>query len=553
MTRKIFNSICLVTLLVLLGALVLIMGVLYDYFSSNQLEQLRIQTQLAAQAVSNEGMAYFDGLDTSTYRISWIENDGSVIYDSQASADSMENHLDRQEIQDALASGYGESSRYSSTLTERMLYSAMLLPDGTIIRLSSAQYTMLTLVLAILQPVLVVFFAAAVLALILASRLSKKIVGPLNNFDLDKPLSNTAYPELEPMLQRLDSQQKQLRSHAAQLRRRQEELAMLTDNMREGFVLLNEKGRILSINHQAAGLLGIAGAEGESIYTSGCCPQVLELVDKARGGMESQTVLELGDGSFRFNAYPIMCDCALTGLGLIIMDVTEKERSEQLRREFSANVSHELKTPLHAISGCAELLKNGMVKPEDVQRFSEQIYSQSQRMISLVEDIIKLSRLDEGGENLQTQPVDLYPLAQQVIESLSPAAEKAGVSLRLNGSKAVVQGVPQLLQGIIFNLCDNGIKYNRRGGSVEIELDDGQNYVQLSVRDTGIGIAAQDQERIFERFYRVDKSHSKEVGGTGLGLSIVKHSARLHNAKLSLESKEGEGTCISLLFPKNNT
>lgn len=549
MTRRIFRAICLVSIVVLLASLALTMGVLYDYFSGTQRQQLKTQTMLASQGAANEGWAYFDGLDTEGYRITWISPDGKVIYDNQTDAAGMENHLDREEVREALDTGYGESSRYSSTLTERLLYSAARLPDGSVIRLSGTQYTMLTLVLAILQPVLVIFAFALAASLLFASRLSKKIVGPLNSLDLDHPLKNTRYPELSPLLDRLDSQQRQLRRHAAELRRRQEELETVTDNMSEGIVLLNEKGRVLSINHRALTLLCTEGCVGESIYTSVSSKEVLELIDAARGGVSTEKIIDLGDGRYQFNTNPVITDAAVTGVALIIFDITEKERSEQMRREFTANVSHELKTPLHSISGCAELMKNGIVRQEDIPRFSGQIYSEAQRMIRLVDDIIRLSRLDEGSGAMRFERLDLYESAAAAVKNLEDAAGRAGVEISLQGGPAFVMGVPQLLSGIIFNLCDNAIKYNRNGGKVFVSVLEKEGRAELSVRDTGIGISPEHQDRIFERFYRVDKSHSQEVGGTGLGLSIVKHAARLHKAEIKLESSPGEGSCFTVLFP----
>lgn len=550
MTKKIFRSICLVSFTVMLAVLVLIMGVLYDYFSGIQQRQLKTQTLLAAKGVGDEGLDYFSGLDTQGYRISWINPDGSVIYDSEAQASQMENHMDREEIREALETGYGESSRYSTTLTEKQFYSAALLSDGTVVRLSDTQYSMLTLVLAILQPMLVVIAAAVVLALVLASGLSRKIMDPLNGLDLDKPLSNSAYPELSTLLQKLDSQQCQIRSHLAELERRREELDTITNNMSEGFALFSDKGRVISINRRASALLKISGA-GESVYTSGCGREITELVDGARGGLSGEKLLELEGLKYRFSVNPVMRDSAVTGAAMIIFDVTEKERSEELRREFTANVSHELKTPLHSISGCAELLKNGLVKPQDTERFASQIYSEAQRMIHLVDNIIKLSRLDEGAEGMVPETMDLHEAALEVVKNLQPTAGVAGVSLSLEGTSATISGIPQLISGIIFNLCDNGIKYNRSGGYVRVETGLENGAAKLTVSDNGVGISPEDQERIFERFYRVDKSHSKQVGGTGLGLSIVKHAARLHNAKIELRSQPGKGTSISLIFPKS--
>lgn len=550
MTKKIFRSICLVSFTVMLAVLVLIMGVLYDYFSGIQQRQLKTQTLLAAKGVGDEGLDYFSGLDTQGYRISWINPDGSVIYDSEAQASQMENHMDREEIREALETGYGESSRYSTTLTEKQFYSAALLSDGTVVRLSDTQYSMLTLVLAILQPMLVVIAAAVVLALVLASGLSRKIMDPLNGLDLDKPLSNSAYPELSTLLQKLDSQQCQIRSHLAELERRREELDTITNNMSEGFALFSDKGRVISINRRASALLKISGA-GESVYTSGCGREITELVDGARGGLSGEKLLELEGSKYRFSVNPVMRDSAVTGAAMIIFDVTEKERSEELRREFTANVSHELKTPLHSISGCAELLKNGLVKPQDTERFASQIYSEAQRMIHLVDNIIKLSRLDEGAEGMVPETMDLHEAALEVVKNLQPTAGVAGVSLSLEGASATISGIPQLISGIIFNLCDNGIKYNRSGGYVRVETGLENGAAKLTVSDNGVGISPEDQERIFERFYRVDKSHSKQAGGTGLGLSIVKHAARLHNAKIELHSQPGKGTSISLIFPKS--
>ena len=551
MTSRIFKAICTVTLAVRLASLVVVMGVLYDYFSNSQLGQLRSLTSVVSRGVADEGAAFLDELESDRYRVTWIAADGSVLYDSQSDPAQMGNHLDREEVREALETGFGESARYSTTLTEKLLYFAERLPDGTVLRLSGAQYTTLTLTLAIVQPVLVIIAVAVVIALLLASRLSKKIVEPLNSIDLDEPLSSRAYPELSPLLERLDSQQRQLRQHAAELRRRKEELETITDNMSEGFVLLNEKGKILSINRRAAQTLGVSGDSAETIYTCAVGAGVRELADSARGGLATERTLDIANRRYRFNTSPIMTDAAPSGIAMLIFDVTESEQAEQMRREFTANVSHELKTPLHSISGCAELLKDGMVRSEDIRRFSEQIYSEAQRMIRLVDDIIRLSCLDEGGKGMAREQTDLYALAEAVVESLRPTAEAAEVSLSLEGGSACLDGIPQLLSGIIYNLCDNAIKYNRMGGSVSVRVDGRAEEIVLSVSDTGIGIAPEHRQRIFERFYRVDKSHSKEVGGTGLGLSIVKHAALLHGAEIELESAVGAGTVVRVRFPKN--
>ena len=550
MTKRIFRSICLVAAAVLLAAFVLIMGVMYDYFSDNQMSQLKAQAQLAAQGVEKSGADYFGGLDDTGYRITWIAADGIVLYDSDAEAGNMENHHEREEVREALEYGSGASMRYSTTLMERQLYAAERLSDGTVIRLSGAQYTVLTLVLGMLQPVAVIAAAALGLSLWLASRLSKRIVKPLNELDPDEPDKIDTYEELKPLTEKLCSQQRQLKAQAEELQRKRDEFEAASGNMTEGLVLLNEQGAVLSINKAAKRLLGISCCIGRDMPLPSGSAELRELLQKALRGEHGEISVPIGEGSYQIYASPVISNEKIAGAVLLIIDITEKERSEQMRREFTANVSHELKTPLHTISGCAELLANGMVKQEDVPRFSLQIRSEAKRMIALVEDIIKLSHLDEGAEDMRREETDLYSLAKDAVCSLSPEAQEAGVSLELSGESAVITGVPQLLGGIIHNLCDNAIKYNRRGGSVAVTVTDGPDKVRLTVKDTGIGIPPEQQERIFERFYRIDKSHSKEVGGTGLGLSIVKHAAKLHNAPIGIHSVPGEGTEIKVDFPK---
>ncbi len=550
MTQKIFRSICLACLAVFLSSLVLIMGALYGYFSRTQLRQLQVETALAAQGVSRDGADYFDRLDVSGLRFTWIAADGSVLYDSASDSSAMENHLEREEIQQALSTGTGTSTRYSSTLLERLLYAAQRLPDGTVLRLASSQYSVVTITLGTLQPILLVAVIAVVLALVLASRLSKRLVRPLNELDLDDPLSNDCADELAPLLRRIDSQQRQLRAQQSQLRQRREEFTAVTNNMSEGLLLLSAKGAVLSINPAAARLLGTdKDCVGQDLLSVNRSLELQNLIAQARAGRRAEAVLPLAAGSYQIDANPVVSDGAVSGVAVLMFDVTERESAEQMRREFTANVSHELKTPLHSISGCAELLLNGMVKSEDVERFSRQIYTEAQRMITLVDDIIRLSRLDEGAEGMQWETVDLFSLAEDTVRRLSSTAQGADVSLTLTGEDVSIRGIPQLLEGIVYNLCDNAIKYNRPGGSVTVNVRRVPGYVQLSVADTGIGIPPEHQGRVFERFYRVDKSHSKEVGGTGLGLSIVKHAARIHNAQLDLRSTPGEGTTITVRFP----
>lgn len=551
MTRRIFKSICFAAIAVFLASLVFIMGVLYNYFSTVQRNQMKMQTELISQGVTHEGIDYFTGLKTYDYRVTWISPEGVVLFDSQSDAENMENHLERKEVKEALENGYGESSRYSVTLMERLLYSAKKLSDGTVIRLSGTQNSIWMLILGMEQPIILMFVIAAGISLFLAFRLSRKIVNPLNELNLDEPLSNKEYVELRPLLKRISLQQQQLKSQAAELRHKQEEFETATDNMNEGLILLNENGIILSINHTASKLLRISKfCIGKDILMLNNALALQELLSKAKNGERSETTMKLNGLEYQLNASPVITDDEVSGIALLIFDVTEKEKAEQMRREFTANVSHELKTPLHSISGYAELLKNDMVKPEDITKFSGQIYAEAQRMIYLVDDIIKLSHLDEDAGDLKREDVDLYEIARETVRAFEPKARAAKITFTMNGVSAPVRGVPQLLNSIVFNLCDNALKYNRENGSVSVDVQNTDSSVVLSVSDTGIGIPARHQERIFERFYRVDKSHSKEVGGTGLGLSIVKHAAKLHNASIELHSVVDGGTTVRIVFPK---
>ncbi len=554
MTKRIFRSTFAVAAVVLLASFVLITGVLYEYFSNKQMDQVNMQTHLAAQGVESAGADYFSDINVDGCRITWIAADGTVLYDSRAQQSGMENHADREEVQQALKTGHGESMRYSTTLMERQLYSADLLPDGSVVRISDMQYTPLTLILGMIQPVIIIALLALLLSLLLASRMSKRIVRPLNELSLDNADRIETYPELEPLTDKLRSQQNQLREQATELRRRRDEFEAATGNMTEGLVLLNEQGSVLSINRSATHILDISRyCIGKDIRAVSAVPQLRELAEKALGGEHCEAHACLGGVSYRLYASPVtsgdkVSGDKVSGAVLLMLDTTEKEQAEQLRREFSANVSHELKSPLHTISGCAELLANGIVKPEDVPHFLSQIQSEAKRMIALIEDIIKLSHLDEGAEDMQREDVDLLAVARRQADNLSQAAESAQVSLSVSGESAVVNGIPQLLDAIVHNLCENAIKYNRPGGFVKVNVRREGGSALLTVEDNGIGIPPEQQERIFERFYRVDKSHSKEVGGTGLGLSIVKHAAALHNAKINVVSAPGKGTVITVSF-----
>lgn len=550
MTKKIFRSICFTAISALLTALVLIMAVLYSYFSDNRMKQLITQTELVARAVETQGLTYLDGLNLDGYRITWVDSDGSVKFDSTTDNKNMENHLEREEIKAALTKGFGQSSRYSATLTQKQLYCAKRLSDGTVIRLSVSHLTWLALFLSMLLPIFAILAAVICLSLFMAYRLSKKIIKPLNELNLDNPKSSDVYEELSPLINRISSQQLQIKAQSSELERKKDEFETATANMSEGIILLNENGFVISINQTASKLLGISSyCVGKELLLFDNTVGLSELLKNAAAGRHGEMPVSIGEEDYQFSASPIVSDGDVCGIALIIFDITEKKKAEQMRREFSANVSHELKTPLQSISGCAELLLNGMVGPGEVPRFSERIYSESKRMITLIDDIIKISHLDEGAADTRYEETDIYELAGTAVKNISSAAELAGVTVALSGKPAVINGIPQLLYEIVFNLCDNAVKYNKRGGNVFVDVSKDKNTVRLSVRDTGIGIPAEHHQRIFERFYRVDKSHSKEAGGTGLGLSIVKHAAMLHNAAIELESFPNKGTLVTVIFP----
>lgn len=554
MTKRIFRSIFSVALLVLLASLVIIFGILYSYYSDLQKTQLKAQTELAAKGIETAGEKYLSAieeLESESFRVTWIKEDGTVLFDSDKDPAAMDNHLERAEIKQALATGYGESSRYSTTQMERVLYSAKKLPDGSIIRLAVSQLTVLNLTMSMLQPVLIIIVVAVVLSLALASGVSKKIVEPLNRLNLDSPAANKGYEELMPLLRRLSNQQAQLTRQSADLRRKQDEFDTATKCMNEGLVLLNEAGNVVSVNRSAMRVLG-AGEEivGQNISAFPDAFKMNELLEAVKNNENAEGKAELNNLVYQLSLSPVRSGDTAAGYALLIHNITEKDKAEQMRREFTANVSHELKTPLHSISGCAELIASGMVKPEDIKGFASQIYSEAGRMIRLVDDIIKLSRLDEGANTMQKTDVDLYSLASDTVESLQSEAKGVGVKLTITGESAVINGIPQLLSGIIYNLCDNAIKYNRKNGAVSVNVKDSASEAVLTVSDTGIGIPSEYQERVFERFFRIDKSHSKEVGGTGLGLSIVKHSAKYHNARIELHSAVNIGTTVIVHFPK---
>ena len=432
----------------------------------------------------------------------------------------------------------------------RFLHSPQTLADGTVLQLALSPDSVWMLVSGMVQPICFIFAIAVVLSVFLAVRISRSLVRPLNEIDLDAPLSNRGYDELLPLLRRIASQQTQLRRQETELRRKQDELDMIIGSMHEGMILLNQKGKIISIN-SAAGRILKTGTDHREADIQGKNPQLWEIIGRALQREAVTQIMEWQGERYRADANPLISGGFVMGAAVFLFPVTERGRAEQMRREFTANVSHELKTPLHAISGYAELLLNDMVKGEDIASFAGRIYQEAQRMIRLVADIVSLSRLDEGAGDMQFESIDLRELAEKVLRDLEASASAARVSMELCAEPAAVSGIAPLLYAILHNLCDNAIKYNHAHGSVTIRTGEGHGGVFLSVRDTGIGIAAEHHDRIFERFYRVDKSRSKEAGGTGLGLSIVKHAVNIHRGAIAIESAEGKGTTIRVTFPAN--
>ena len=549
MIKKIFRSTLLANFLVLLASLALIMGALYRYFTQVQMEQLQTQTALAAKGISAEGMDYFDGLKTASTRITWVDNTGQVLYDTDYDAQTMENHGNRQEIKDALETGYGESSRYSSTLTQTSLYIAQRLDNGTVVRLSVTQHSIFLLLLGLLPTLFFIVLVVVGLSVLTAKYTAKRLVQPLNQLDLDAPLENPAYEEISPLLRRIDHQQKELGHQEQLLLQRKGEFDTIISKIREGMILLDKNGQIISMNPAAQSLLQTDESSiGKEILELVRNLQLHQLIEEGVAGRKGETIFNVDQTTYKVLARPVISEDQLTGMVLLFFDVTDQWQAEQMRREFTANVSHELKTPLHIISGYSEMLRNQLVSEDDVQVFAQKIYTESQRMVQLVEDIIHLSLLDESPQ-IAMEALDLYQLAQESLESLSGKASQKQIALHLKGEEAQIQGNRALLSSVIYNLCDNAITYNQPKGDVYVTIRQQAKDVVLEVRDTGIGIPKEEGDRIFERFYRVDKSRSKKVGGTGLGLSIVKHALKCHGATIQVDSQVDKGTRMTVTFP----
>ena len=556
MNKKIFRSSLLTVCLVLAATIALIMGLLFHFFEKQIQKELANEAGFLAHALENEGAGYFDSFDNKNNRlagnnrITWIDENGTVLLDSRADVSELDNHADRDEIKTAMKEGKGMSTRYSKTLTEKTVNYAIRLSDGSILRVSIEQYTVVTILMGMLQPILFIMFVALILTLVLSARVSKAIIEPINKLDLEIPENNDTYEELTPLLRKIADQKETIGEQLADARKKQKEFNLITENMSEGFLVIDADANLLTYNSAALNLLEITPPADRSVLLFCRAKEFRGVISDVLSGIKAENTMVREERSYSLIANPVYEKESVIGAVVVILDITEREKGDMLRREFTANVSHELKTPLTSISGFAELMKAGDVLENDVTDFSKSIYDEAQRLITLVNDIIKISELDGQSIPYEKETVDLYELSKEVIGRLEKEADKKNITFHLIGGRAEIIGVHKILEEMLYNLCDNAIKYNKENGTVDVLVNQTGDGVNVIVRDTGIGIPISHQDRVFERFYRVDKSHSKKVGGTGLGLAIVKHGALYHHAKLSLESTVDVGTVVTIAFSK---
>lgn len=551
MTRKIFKSIMFVCALVLAVGLAAVMGILYRNFDGQMRKELSKEAAYLEYGVEQQGVDYLKNIKDKSARITYIDQDGTVLFDNEADVSEMKNHSDRTEFQKAEKYGAGESSRYSDTLSEKTIYYALRLKDGTVLRVSGTQDSVLALVENLIFPLCGLLCLMLILSGIMASAISKRIVKPINELDLESPEENRIYEELSPLLSKIHRQNREIQNQLELAKQQQEEFALITENMQEGLIVIDKYTMILSANSSAWNLFHIDRVcQGESVYCLDREEEFRHAIEQVLSGEHTELVLKLNGSDIQLIANPVIRDKKTEGAVVLLVNVTEKLERESLRREFSANVSHELKTPLTSISGFAEIMQGGLVKNEDIPKFAGRIYKESQRLLQLVEDVIQISQLDEEKTSYVWEPVDVYQVCKNAFESLKEKAKRLNVHLYICGERMKMEVVRTLLEEAIYNVCDNAIKYNRNDGSVSVFLTQTAQEIQIVVKDTGVGIPKEDQDRVFERFYRVDKSHSKEIGGTGLGLSIVKHAVGALKGSVILRSEEGNGTEICMKFPK---
>lgn len=551
MTKKIFKSIMFVCALVLAVGLAAVMGILYSNFDGQMRKELSKEAAYLAYGVEQQGVDYLKNIKDKSSRITYIDQDGTVLFDNEADISEMKNHSDRTEFQKAEKYGAGESSRYSDTLSEKTIYYALRLKDDTVLRVSGTQDSVLALVKNLILPLCGLLCLMLILSGIMASAISKRIVKPINELNLDNPEENQIYEELSPLLSKIHRQNREIQNQLELAKQQQEEFSLITENMQEGLIVIDKYTMILSANSSAWGLFHMDRVcQGESVYCLDREEEFRHAIEQVLEGEHTELILKLNGSDIQLIANPVIRDKKTEGAVVLLVNVTEKLERESLRREFSANVSHELKTPLTSISGFAEIMQGGLVKNEDIPKFAGRIYKEAQRLLQLVEDVIQISQLDEEKTSYVWEPVDVYQVCKNAFESLKEKAKRLNVHLYICGERMKMEAVHTLLEEAVYNVCDNAIKYNRNDGSVSVFLTQTAQEIQIVVKDTGVGIPKEDQDRVFERFYRVDKSHSKEIGGTGLGLSIVKHAVGALKGSVILRSEEGNGTEVTLRFPK---
>ncbi len=550
MVNKIFRSNFFTSMLILLMSFCLIFGVLFSYFEAQMFTELESEAGYITYAIKNDGIDFINSFNENGKRITWVSSDGTVLADTKADAEKLENHADRKEIKDALKNGKGTSSRYSDTLMQKTLYYAEKLDDGTILRVSTTQNSVVIILLGLLQPLTIIIVLALIISIFLSYRLSKTIIKPINELDLDNPAANETYEELTPLLKKMSAQKKTIDRQIREAEQKQEEFKLITENMSEGLLVIDKDSNVLSYNQAAVRLLEITNVKESSVLAFNRSRGFRNVVEKALSGERAENDITHEENTYNLIANPVYENDKIIGAVIVIIDITESVKREQLRQEFTSNVSHELKTPLTSISGFAEMMKSGGTPDETVIDFSTSIYDEAQRLITLVSDIMKISELDEGAVPFEKEQVDLCELSNDIIKRLTSVANKRNITLNVIGDTAFISGTRKILDEMIYNLCDNAIKYNKENGTVDVIINTTDRKVNLTVRDTGIGIPQNEKSRVFERFYRVDKSHSKLVGGTGLGLAIVKHGAAYHDAEISLESAEGKGTSVTISFSR---
>ncbi len=544
MKKKLFRNILACMIITLTICMALMIFVLNKNFVNIEITQLSKEANLASVGVEKDGQTYLESIHDSEYRVTWLDSDGSVLYDTQVNSSTMENHSSREEFKKAISEGEGSSIRYSSTMLQQNIYYAIKLDDGTVLRVAETYDTVWFLMIRLLTPILWIYVLAITISSLLSNYLAKKLAEPINKIDLDDPLSNDTYEEILPLLKRVDSQNTQIQKQLNDLHQKKKEFQAVTNSISEGLVLLNKDQEVVSVN-QAAYQLFQCNDPNTIIQTE----DIQDLIQKVKQGKEAETTIRKDEAIIRIIANPIYSHSVFTGISILAFDVTNTYEAERTRKEFTANVSHELKTPLQTIMGSAELLQNHLVKQEDVNSFYEKIHKESARMLTLIDDIIRLSQLDESSE-VEESTLRINDAVKEAIISLKESASKKNIKIDTQLDDAFIKANNRLIYEIVYNLIDNAIRYSNDDTSILVSTYSKNHLSYVTVQDHGIGIPLEDQNRIFERFYRVDKSHSRATGGTGLGLSIVKHAVKISHGTIHLESEVGKGSTFTVSFPK---